>query len=382
MDPALRLAVSLARSPLTRAFKGRAEALTTEPLDWDVFFRTVERWGVEPVVLSNLRGIEGVPPAVLERSAAAERRSKVQSISKTLIVTGLAETLARGGIDAVVLKGPAAAVAAYDDPSLRSFGDADLLVRERDLGRARDIILAAGYSRSYDPVREERLLHDGHALEFTNHEIKVELHWMLLPRHLRFRMDMTNLWNRVKPAPCGPVEILLLSMPDMLVYLSAHGAKHEWERLRWICDVVQIAERMSDDELSAAVAIAHGAGGTRLLALAANLSRALFGESRLSLLPVSDQRDTRELVRHALFRLGIESEDSPADRRAERLDPALRQVVYWIRARERRSDRVASLARVLFVPGESDGGAGLAGWISRPFRLAARAVLRRREFAP
>src|SRR5207248_7223277 len=50
------------------------------------------------------------------------------------------------GIDALVIKGPALAARAYPDSATRSYGDLDLLVRQRDIRRATELMCAAGFA--------------------------------------------------------------------------------------------------------------------------------------------------------------------------------------------------------------------------------------------
>jgi Uncharacterised nucleotidyltransferase len=48
-------------------------------------------------------------------------------------------------ISAIVVKGPVLAMQACGDPAMRSYGDLDLLVRQRDIRRATESLQAVGY---------------------------------------------------------------------------------------------------------------------------------------------------------------------------------------------------------------------------------------------
>ena len=52
--------------------------------------------------------------------------------------------LTDAGVKAVILKGAAAGML-YPDPALRSYGDIDCMVSPDDLGKARSVLLAAGF---------------------------------------------------------------------------------------------------------------------------------------------------------------------------------------------------------------------------------------------
>lgn len=378
MQPALDLVVSLSRTPLSDARRERAERLLGGEVDWRAFFGAVSRWDIEPVVLGNLRGhfASRIPESVRERSAAMERSARIRALSSTLILVDLTARMEAAGITAIVLKGPAVSLVAYGDASLRTFADIDLLVRREDLGRARDLLLALGYCRDYDHGAEARLIADQHALEFSSSTIKVEIHWALLSRHLRFEIDIERLWRTSRLIRCGGSDIRTLATPELFVYLAAHGAKHEWERLRWICDIAQIAESLDDAAAHNVIALARQAGGTRILALGIHLARDIFGEMRSPLLtymatPATETQALRDDVR---ARLGMLPRAAMTEPWPARLDSHLRPLVFWARARERRLDQLACLARVLFIPTENDRGPRPTRWLTRPLRLAFRAA--------
>src|SRR2546426_10956064 len=81
-----------------------------------------------------------------------ERRSIAR---RNLCLTGdllsLLELFEARGIPAVPFKGPVLAVQAYGDVALREFRDLDILVTHRDITRARELLLARGFSAESDP---------------------------------------------------------------------------------------------------------------------------------------------------------------------------------------------------------------------------------------
>jgi hypothetical protein len=61
--------------------------------------------------------------------------------------------LERAGIEYRVLKGPAVAHRFYDDPSLRSYGDVDILVRGEDFDATMETLARIGFARRFQPPR-------------------------------------------------------------------------------------------------------------------------------------------------------------------------------------------------------------------------------------
>jgi Uncharacterised nucleotidyltransferase len=181
-----------------------------------------------PIIPSEIK------QALLER----QRQQNFLTLRLTGELFRLLELFNRSEIRALVIKGPVLAAQAYGDPSLRSYGDLDLLVRQRDIRRASELMIASGYQAavSLDAIRAGKT--PGQYL-FCKPDSKllVEFHndstLRYFPRHLpiedffacqiRVRLDAHEV-----PAP---------SLEDHLVLICVHGAKHFWERLSLIVDV-------------------------------------------------------------------------------------------------------------------------------------------------
>jgi len=54
---------------------------------------------------------------------------------------------------------------------------------------------------------------------------------LLLPKHF---------WQRLEPDRLAGTQIANLSLEEWLPILCAHGSRHRWERLTWLCDVAEI----------------------------------------------------------------------------------------------------------------------------------------------
>lgn len=383
MLPETALVVALCRTPLSESARNRVRALLSSPIEWESFFGRAAQWQLEPVVMANLRSLdmEAIPAAVKQRVIERERESRGVALSRTLMMMELIKSLERGGIATIVLKGPAVAMSAYCDASLRTFGDMDLLVKKSDLRAARELLLSSGYERNYVDAAEDSLVRSQHALEFSSARAKVEVHWSLLSRHLRLDFDVEDLWNSARTVPCVGHEMRVLAPDVQFLFLCAHGAKHEWMLPRWICDVAQLSHRLSSGEAKQVLELADSTNSRRILALGIRVARDVLGvddspfDPRL-LVPEGDTRWLIDMVRQQ-FDAGDPSRlngDAVPQPSLARLEPGLRRLLYWARARERRLDRVACIARVLFVPTENDRGPRVIRWAQRPLRLAVRAA--------
>lgn len=189
-----------------------------------------------PVIPSEIR------QALLER----QREQNFLTLRLTGELFRLLELFNRNEIRALVIKGPVLAAQAYADPSLRSYGDLDLLVRQHDIRRATELLIASGYQAavSLDAIRRGKVpgqylfsrpdskllveLHNDSTLRYFPRPLPVE---DLFARQIRVRLDAHEV-----PAP---------SLEDHLVLICVHGAKHFWERLALIADVAGFVARQT-----------------------------------------------------------------------------------------------------------------------------------------
>lgn len=342
----------------------------------------VKRWQVEATVFGNL-GSEfssAMPPAVRVEAAALEKASRAHAVSRTLVLMNLVDDLVRSDIPVIVLKGPAIAIAAYDDCSRRIFADADLLLHRSDLGRARDLVLARGYAPSFDPARESGLIAGQNALEFSNSRAMVELHWTLLSRHLRFNLNVDDLWSQSQSRRCVNSEMKTLAPEHLFLYLCAHGAKHEWGLFRWICDIAQLAERLTSRQAERVLELASQAHAKRLLALGLRLVGEMFGEEPSPFPPEAfgAERETARLVAIVRARLTSSGNGSSGllPKRIADIHRYMEPLAFWIASRERIVDRMACAAQFFFIPAAGDDRRGQMQRVFRPIRLAANALRR------
>jgi hypothetical protein len=381
MSPETALVTALCRTPLSAAADERIRTLIGGPVDWNAIETLASRWQIEPLVFRNLvlHYRWAMPDAVAGAFVLRAREARAHALTRTLILLDLVKKMESAKIPALVLKGPTVAIAAYGDVSFRTFADVDLLLHRDDLVAARKLMLDLGYRPDYPLGIEAGLIRDQHALEFSNGRTKVEIHCSLLSRHLRFDLDSREMWDNSKLIQCLSSEILALDHARLFLFLCAHGAKHQWALFRWVCDTAQLAARLDSAEVTDVLRLAERHHTRRLLSIAVRLAEDTFGEEYVGFPPdaLVPNSDTRELVAFASKGLLPGSDSSPpAPGMLTRLHPYAARLTFWIRSRERLRDRVACVARLLFVPNASESTKGPMVWLLRPLRLAANAFRR------
>ena len=367
-----QLLIELCRPPMADVTRPGVHALLREHIDWPVFLDWAGQWGVQQVAFGNLLAVENaaVPKQVIEEVTARRHASRTGSLVLTLLMLDLVDALKETGVAVIILKGPATALAAYGDPTLRSFADIDLLVHKEHLQRVKDVLLERGYLAAYEPSAEPWLLKGAKPLEFSNGRLPVDLHWTLFPRYQRLDFDMKQIWADSVTIPCLQSQIEVLSPPHNFVFLCGHGAKHRWYQFQSVCDLARVEACLSPAEVAETLSVASALNARRLVSLGIRIVRDVFGEgdSRFDDASLSPDVATRRLVTEARrFRVtGVLSSGL-----LTRIHPSLDYLSFWIAARERLRDRIGSISSLLLSSSPGDASAGPFHSLWRPIRLAS-----------
>ncbi len=169
--PEHELLLCCARTECDKEVADRLRALAGAPIDWDYLFRLARRHSVLPLTCRQLQTHAG--DLVPKERLVQFKQSYQENFARNLVLTSELMTLLRKfgneGIESVPFKGPALALIAYDDLSLRRFVDLDVIVKKEDVFRARDIILQAGYKtpKTLNDDQQSVLLRTQHCLQFS-----------------------------------------------------------------------------------------------------------------------------------------------------------------------------------------------------------------------
>ncbi len=188
-------------------------------------------------------------------------------------------------LDLLVLKGAALAETVYPRPSLRRFGDLDVLVRPEDAARARTLLDSLGYV--VDPLQWEEVIRGRDCqANFFNHTergpIVVELHTELINNDLffgKFHVDDAGLWDRARPARLAGTDGRVLGTEDQILHLCLHLAGHSLAASQSLRDIAQVCS-VSTVDWPLFVRIAGSAGASTAC------FAALFAAARLLGTPV------------------------------------------------------------------------------------------------
>ena len=185
---------------------------------------------ISPWVASCLRAqVDCGEPEVDARLRAIDRDARISAFvwSETLRST-LAE-FHRRGVPVIPLKGPWLGQRLYGEAALRLYADLDLLVRRTDFSRSEELLTGLGFTAA-----ERR---DDYARTWSRDNITLELHDDV-ENPLAFDFGIEAAWDQAQSAGFEGVPAWLLAPSDELRFLCLHGARHRFERLSHVLDLV------------------------------------------------------------------------------------------------------------------------------------------------
>ena len=347
-DPRAKIELLLccARTSIDSKTLERLRSLLRQDIDWHGVISTANRHGVLPLLYRSLSrsSPDAVPKAVLDRLRESFRSNAQRSLFLTAELHKLLDLFAVHGINVIPFKGPILAASVYKDLSLRPFGDLDVLVSRDDILKAGGLLASLGYQPTtgngvaleQDPDPED-VAYVGpkfYVFVHRDHGARVDLQWRVTQRYFSFSLEENHGRGRLVPVMVAGRSVLTFAPMDLLLILCAHGAKHQWQRMKWICDVAELVstekEKIDWGKLQQE---ASRQGMRRMLSLGLILARNLLGAELPVEVAKTVERDFRggSVVSRIVSKLFTESTEPFGD---------FELVIFYLRTMDRWQDRV------------------------------------------
>jgi hypothetical protein len=284
--PEIELLLCCARTQVDAGTAQRIQTLVQQPVDWGQLLQRADQQGLIPLLYQNLKAICAtmIPPAVLDQLSQQAFTNAARNMLRTRELLRLLSLFKAHGIPAFPFKGPVLAATVYGNLSLRQFGDLDIMIHERDIGKAKDLLISQGYQMTTAEQQERyRLDYCDYTFVSQDGNICVELHWRFLPPSLELLfpffsvLDLEHVWSRLQTTSLSGIPVPTLSLEDQLLYLCLHGCKHLWCRLFWLCDIAELIRTSPQLEWGWVLEQANRLGSRRVLLLSLSLAYDLLG---------------------------------------------------------------------------------------------------------
>ncbi|HVG43352.1 MAG TPA: nucleotidyltransferase family protein [Longimicrobium sp.] len=368
LTPEQRIVVQCARALAgSGAAPPVASLLDADP---DLLVPLAWRHGMLPYLSRRVAAADG---AAAHPSFAPVRAAFLENGVRALHLAGelanVAGILEAAGVASLAYKGPALAVQAYGDPSLRDYGDLDIVVRKDDLAAAEAALVRAGFQPLTAPgAGRAALLRVGHHLQYRRDGVLVEVHWRFGKAVFGFAEELSGLWDRAEAVEIRGRAVRALSVPDHLLALAIHSSKAMWSSLDATVCMVRLAGQVAPDEWPEVVARARAWRCDEALSVSLLLGEHMLGAPcRRALarrLPATPR--ARRLAARVAAELFLEGFGGRS------------YVLGQLALRPRYRDRLRFAAAALLHAGAGmrdtarGGRAGLGGVLARPLRMLKR----------
>ncbi len=280
---ALEIIVLCARADLSPEQIDRLKELCRKKKEWHDFFDLAMQHRVLPLVYKNLRKYctDSVPQEILDRGKEIYRNNGTRNLMMTGYLARVLSLLREHGIPAMPFKGPVLAIGLYDDSSLRSFGDIDVLIQRKDLLLAVKVLATQGYLPAFS-LNDQQLqklskTDNEYPLMHNTSGISLDLQWEITGGYFPSQMAFEDLFKKHKTMEIGGVTLPVFSDEDLLFYLCVHGNQHTWKQLDHVCCVAGLIAKSPDLDWDAVFLTASKYKGTRMLLIALLLAQDLLG---------------------------------------------------------------------------------------------------------
>jgi len=221
-------------------------AATLEP--WDLVVLAAEYHEIAGLLYSHLKaaGVQ-LPRKACRTLEGFVARTRHATRIRLQVLAEVLEIVNTQGIETLVLKGGALALTLYREPAHRPLADLDLWVAPERIEEAQATLLRQGYA-----------IHPAHGLPEHRHlppvsreldgiRVMVELHRTIGAGRSE---DPAALLDRSIPFEVGEQPARTLGPADMLAQLHSHLVYHlvfhRHLRLKWVADLIGIAERYAE----------------------------------------------------------------------------------------------------------------------------------------
>lgn len=264
----------IARAELSPA---RADAFrkACDEVDWTEVIELATYHRLVPLLYVHVRdhASEVAPDDVqrLLRGGAMHRAMQVLFLSSELEV--IATRFEEIGVPYLVLKGPSLAKA-FGDASRRPFLDNDLLIRREDFGAVEKALREMGFlrwKRSQWQQAGYLYIHGEYSFgRAVGSQISTaDVHVNLVPRGYAYRASFKDLRARSQPLQVAGVEVPVLSWEDLFIALSVNALKDQWNRLRLVSDLAELAKLVDWSRLMRLSSETHSRRAVQLAVLLA-----------------------------------------------------------------------------------------------------------------
>ncbi|MBY0549703.1 MAG: nucleotidyltransferase family protein [Candidatus Obscuribacterales bacterium] len=258
MRPEYQLLLFAARGGNCAEFPAELERLLSEPIDWTALLRIAQKHRLLEMLYWTLRQRNRTIPeeflSKIEKASSFTAKINERLLTEIVSITKIAN---QAQIPLIHMKGAALAASVYNESWLRHHGDLDILVPVEHFAPMLDLLKGEQYEPTVIETKEKATWETLHRAEVralgwavtVRHSrklISIDLHWRLMKNSV-CSIPIAETWNHRSFFDYRGNQIPVFEPSMNFLYLARHAAKHGWTHLRWIADLVALAESREFD---------------------------------------------------------------------------------------------------------------------------------------
>ncbi len=239
------LILLLARKSPTGAVIKKAQELVDKGMDWKKFLEDAVAQGVAPLIYKNIGVISEVPHDVTETFRKSHIRNISDTVRSSYELAEIIGSLKKADIEAIPIKGVTNAEEVFGESSLYPSSDIDIMIRQKDVFKATDIMKDMGYSSKaeLDGFFFEKYIEVNFFKTGAKH---VELHFSMHKKRY-FNIPEDFWWEDLRELDFNGNRYKMLSREKTILFASIHLFSHGYSPFKFIVSISEMLRSLQDD---------------------------------------------------------------------------------------------------------------------------------------
>ncbi|MDO5836065.1 MAG: nucleotidyltransferase family protein [Methanobacterium sp.] len=269
-----------ARTKVNEKIKNKIIDLLNSDIDWDYLINLASHNRLMPLLIHNINFI--CPELIPDNFLVYFKKFFYDNATKNLLfeteLIKIMKLLESNGIKSITYKGPVLSQIAYGNITLRQFRDVDIFVRKSDVIKTLKLMNSYGYEL-YPHVSIENSLYMKLDSEYrfkSNSGTLIEINWNFSGNYFPLTNNRVLFDNIQLYKINNEIQVSVPSQINHFLMLCIHCAKHDWDRLSWICDISEFIQNETIN-WEETILLAKELGVKRILLINISLANNLFG---------------------------------------------------------------------------------------------------------
>jgi hypothetical protein len=206
----------------------------------------------------------------------------IRSMHQLTVLGQITGVLRKAGIEVISMKGPVLAHELFGNLGERHSSDLDLLARKEDIREIIKILGPMGFGQIYPKSGLSARQWDYYTrykkdvgLYSKKENLLLELHYNIENYLGLSQADLDPFFQQTEELAIGGGQFRTMNRQRDFLYLSFHGAVHQYRRLFWLRDIAKVLASWDLDHQKV-LEDAQRMGSDRMLGLSLELARDLF----------------------------------------------------------------------------------------------------------